>query len=29
MTGRAVAVFVGGKLLHDERQAPQTLRSAS
>jgi dihydroorotase len=30
MAGRAVAVFVGGKLVHDERQAPQkTLRSAS
>jgi dihydroorotase len=29
MTGRAVAVLVGGRLVHDERPAAQTLRSAS
>jgi dihydroorotase len=29
MAGRAVAVFVGGRLVHDERPAMQPLRSAS
>jgi dihydroorotase len=29
MTGRAVAVFVGGRLVYDERPAMQPLRSAS
>jgi hypothetical protein len=29
MTGRAVAVFVGGRLVHDERSAAAPLRSAS
>ena len=29
MTGRAVAVFVDGRLVHDERAATQPLRTAS